>query len=60
MPPDEAKTVTGATTLSTPAFERSGDPAGDLAPLVALLGQGEAHFMTAGTVVADGGIWMGL
>jgi 3-oxoacyl-[acyl-carrier protein] reductase len=60
MPPDDAKTVTGATTLSTPAFGRSGDPATDIAPLVALLGQPEAHFMTAGTVVADGGIWMGL
>jgi NAD(P)-dependent dehydrogenase (short-subunit alcohol dehydrogenase family) len=60
MPPDDAKTVTGATTLSTPAFGRSGDPATDLAPLVALIGQSEAHFMTAGTLVADGGIWMGL
>ncbi len=60
MPPDDAKAVTGATTLSTPAFGRSGDPETDLAPLIALLGQPEAHFMTAGTVVADGGIWMGL
>lgn len=60
MPPDDAKTVTGATTLSTPAFGRSGDPADDLAPLVALIGQSEAHFVTASTVVADGGIWMGL
>jgi 3-oxoacyl-[acyl-carrier protein] reductase len=60
MPPDDAKTVTGATTLSTPAFGRSGDPADDLAPLVALIGQDEAHFVTASTVVADGGIWMGL
>ncbi len=60
MPPDDAKAVTGATTLSTPAFGRSGDPGGDLAPLVALLGRTEAHFVTAGTVVADGGIWMGL
>ena len=60
MPPDDAKTVTGATTLSTPAFGRYGDPATDLAPLIALIGQPEAHFMTAGTVVADGGIWMGL
>jgi NAD(P)-dependent dehydrogenase (short-subunit alcohol dehydrogenase family) len=60
MPPDDATRVTGATTLSTPAFGRSGDPASDLAPLVALIGQPEAHFMTAGTVVADGGVWMGL
>ena len=61
MPTDDGgRTVTGATTLSTPAFGRSGDAAADLAPLVALLGQPEAHFVTAGTVVADGGIWMGL
>ena len=60
MPPDDAKTVTGATTLSTPAFGRSGDPGDDLAPLVALIGEAEAHFVTAGTIVADGGIWMGL
>jgi NAD(P)-dependent dehydrogenase (short-subunit alcohol dehydrogenase family) len=60
MPPDDAKTVTGATTLSTPAFGRYGEAADDLAPLVALLGEPEAHFVTAGTVVADGGIWMGL
>jgi 3-oxoacyl-[acyl-carrier protein] reductase len=60
MPPDDAKTVTGATTLSTPAFGRSGDPGDDLAPLVALIGEAEAHFVTASTVVADGGIWMGL
>jgi NAD(P)-dependent dehydrogenase (short-subunit alcohol dehydrogenase family) len=60
MPPDDAKTVTGATTLSTPAFGRAGDAAEDLAPLVALIGQAEAHFVTAGTVVADGGTWMGL
>ena len=46
--------------LCQPAFGRSGDPATDIAPLVALIGQPEAHFMTAGTVVADGGIWMGL
>ncbi len=60
MPPADATAVTGATTLSTPAFGRSGDPGTDLAPLIALLGQPEAHFVTAGTVVADGGIWMGL
>lgn len=56
----DAKVLTTATTLSTPAFGRSGDPGTDIAPLVALLAQPEAHFVTAGTVVADGGIWMGL
>jgi NAD(P)-dependent dehydrogenase (short-subunit alcohol dehydrogenase family) len=60
MPPDDAAKVTGATTLSTPAFGRYGEADADIAPIVALLGQSEAHFVTAGTVVADGGIWMGL
>lgn len=60
LPPDDAQAVTGATTLSTPAFGRSGAADTDIAPIVALLGQPEAHFVTAGTVVADGGIWMGL
>jgi NAD(P)-dependent dehydrogenase (short-subunit alcohol dehydrogenase family) len=60
LPESDAVTVTGATTLSTPAFGRSGLADADIAPIVALLGQPEAHFVTAGTVVADGGIWMGL
>jgi NAD(P)-dependent dehydrogenase (short-subunit alcohol dehydrogenase family) len=60
IPPDDAATVTGATTLAKAAFGRSGDAAADIAPIVALLGQPQAHFVTAGTVVADGGIWMGL
>ena len=60
LPEADAKVLTAATTLSTPAFGRSGDPGTDIAPLVALLAQPEAHFVTAGTVVADGGIWMGL
>ena len=46
--------------LSVPALGRVGDPGEDLAPLVELLGAGEAHFLTAGTLVADGGLWMGL
>jgi 3-oxoacyl-[acyl-carrier protein] reductase len=49
-----------AVTLSVPAFGGSGDAAADLAPLVAALGGRDAHFLTAGTVVADGGTWMGL
>lgn len=47
-------------TLSTPAFGDEGDAAGDVAPLVALLGDDDAHFLTAATMVADGGTWMGL
>jgi NAD(P)-dependent dehydrogenase (short-subunit alcohol dehydrogenase family) len=60
LPEADAKAVTGATTLSTAAFGRPGDAAADISPIIALLGQPEAHFVTAGTVVADGGIWMGL
>ncbi len=60
LPPDDADAVAKSTSLSSPAFGRAGDPAEDIAPIVALLGQPEAHFVTAGTVVADGGVWMGL
>lgn len=47
-------------TLSAPAFGGAGDAADDVAPLVALLADDEAHFLTASTLVADGGTWMGL
>ena len=47
-------------TLSVPAFGDQGDAASDLAPLVALLADDDAHFLTAATMVADGGTWMGL
>jgi hypothetical protein len=43
-----------------PAMGQVGDPAEDLAPLVGLMGDGDAHFLTASTLVADGGLWMGL
>jgi hypothetical protein len=46
--------------LSVPALGGPGDAASDLAPLVALLGDPDAHFLTASTLVADGGVWMGL
>jgi NAD(P)-dependent dehydrogenase (short-subunit alcohol dehydrogenase family) len=46
--------------LSVPAMGRVGDPADDLAPVIELLGTHEAHFLTAGTLVTDGGLWMGL
>ena len=39
---------------------RVGDPGRDLAPVIELLGTEEAHFLTAGTLVTDGGLWMGL
>ena len=46
--------------LSVPAMGRVGDPGSDLAPVIELLGTEEAHFLTAGTLVTDGGLWMGL
>jgi NAD(P)-dependent dehydrogenase (short-subunit alcohol dehydrogenase family) len=46
--------------LSVPAMGTVGDPADDLAPLVGLLGTDDAHFLTSSTLVADGGLWMGL
>ncbi len=52
--------LTRAISLSTPALGSAGDAAADLAPLVALLGDPESHFLTANTLVADGGTWMGL
>jgi 3-oxoacyl-[acyl-carrier protein] reductase len=57
---DTADELTRAISLSTPAFGRAGDAAADLAPLVTLLDDPDAHFLTAGTLVADGGTWMGL
>jgi hypothetical protein len=49
-----------AISLAVPAMGGAGEVDDDLVPLVALLGSPEAHFWTAGTVVADGGVWMGL
>jgi NAD(P)-dependent dehydrogenase (short-subunit alcohol dehydrogenase family) len=57
---DEADALTRSVSLSKPAFGKPGDPAADLAPLIEMLGDPGAHFLTAGTVVADGGTWMGL
>jgi NAD(P)-dependent dehydrogenase (short-subunit alcohol dehydrogenase family) len=57
---DTADALTRAISLSTPAFGHAGDPSTDLAPLVALLDDPDAHFLTAGTLVVDGGTWMGL
>jgi len=57
---DTADALTRAISLSTPAFGHAGDPSTDLAPLVALLDDPDAHFLTGGTLVADGGTWMGL
>jgi 3-oxoacyl-[acyl-carrier protein] reductase len=43
--------------LAVPAFGRTGDPATDLAPLVALLATPAAGFTAGATLVADGGVW---
>jgi 3-oxoacyl-[acyl-carrier protein] reductase len=55
-----ADAVSAAVSLSKPAFGRFGSWADEMASLVALLGRPEAEFVTASTVVADGGLWMGL
>jgi 3-oxoacyl-[acyl-carrier protein] reductase len=60
MDTDTADSLTRAISLSTPAFGDAGDVVTDLAPLIALLDDPDAHFLTAGTLVADGGTWMGL
>jgi NAD(P)-dependent dehydrogenase (short-subunit alcohol dehydrogenase family) len=60
LSPDDGKRLLGQIAISVPAMGRAGDPEADLSPLVALLGSDEAHFVTAGTLVADGGLWMGL
>jgi 3-oxoacyl-[acyl-carrier protein] reductase len=57
---ETADAATRAISLSTPAFGASGSAADDLAPLIALLDDPDAHFLTAATLVADGGTWMGL
>jgi NAD(P)-dependent dehydrogenase (short-subunit alcohol dehydrogenase family) len=46
--------------LSPPALGRVGDPASDIAPVVALLADDDAHFVTGSTLVLDGGVWMAL
>lgn len=57
---DAADALTRSVSLSVPALGGPGDPESDLAPLIEMLGAPETHFLTAGTLVADGGIWMGL
>jgi len=46
--------------LADPALGSTGDAATDLAPLVEMLASPQAHFLSAATLVADGGVWMGL
>jgi NAD(P)-dependent dehydrogenase (short-subunit alcohol dehydrogenase family) len=60
LPAATGDSLTRAISLSTPAFGHTGDSGDDIAALVALLADDDAHFLTAATLVADGGTWMGL
>jgi 3-oxoacyl-[acyl-carrier protein] reductase len=57
---DTADALTRGISLSTPAFGSAGSIVDDVTPLVALLADPDAHFLTAATLVADGGTWVGL
>lgn len=57
---DVGDSLTRSISLSTPALGGTGSIRDDVAPLVALLDDPDAHFLTAATLVADGGIWVGL
>jgi len=57
---EAADALTRGISLSTPAFGGHGSVTDDLAPLIALLDDPDAHFLTAATLVADGGTWVGL
>jgi NAD(P)-dependent dehydrogenase (short-subunit alcohol dehydrogenase family) len=52
--------VAAALSLSPPALGGAGDPAHDIAPVLALLASADAHFVTGTTLVLDGGVWMAL
>ena len=48
----------GGMALSPPALGGAGDPATDLAPVVAFLCSEASHFVTGATIGVDGGVWM--
>ncbi len=56
--PEAGAEVAATTTLADPALGRPGNPYGDLAPLLDLLADPAARFVTGATLVADGGVWM--
>jgi len=58
--PSAAADLTRSVSLSAEAFGRPGEAADDIAPLVAMLAAADSRFLTANTLVADGGVWMGL
>jgi NAD(P)-dependent dehydrogenase (short-subunit alcohol dehydrogenase family) len=57
---DAGEVLSKAISLSSAAFGHPGDIGDDLAPLVSFLASEDAHFLTAATLVSDGGLWMGL
>jgi NAD(P)-dependent dehydrogenase (short-subunit alcohol dehydrogenase family) len=60
VPPEQGDRLVRSVSLSRPAFGDEGDLERDVAPLVAALADPRTHFLTAGTLVADGGVWVGL
>lgn len=56
--PELVGATVGGMALSAPALGGAGDPATDLAPVVAFLCSEAAHFVTGTTITADGGVWM--
>lgn len=60
LPADAADALERAVSLSRPAMGGPGSLGDDVAPLLRLLAHDDAHFLTASTLVADGGLWMGL
>jgi 3-oxoacyl-[acyl-carrier protein] reductase len=52
--------VAEGVSLAVPAMGSPGDAATDLAPLISLLSNDDAHFLTGTTLVADGGVWLTL
>jgi len=58
--PDAGDVLHRGISLASAALGGAGNVAHDLAPLVALLADPGAHFLTASTLVADGGTWVGL
>jgi NAD(P)-dependent dehydrogenase (short-subunit alcohol dehydrogenase family) len=57
---DVGREVAEGVSLAVPAMGSAGDAATDLAPLISLLSQDDAHFLTGTTLVADGGVWLTL
>jgi NAD(P)-dependent dehydrogenase (short-subunit alcohol dehydrogenase family) len=57
-PPEAAAGISASTSLAGPALGRPGDAYGDVSPLLDLLADPAARFVTGATLVVDGGVWM--